>query len=439
MRVIGEIPAREGSQRVPRKNLRLLDGKPLISYAIEAARQAQTLQEVYVNSESDAIGELAVRYGARFYKRPSTLATSTARQDEFNYDFIKAVNADVLVMVNPVSPLIESGDIDQMVRHFLDQPLDTLIASREESVHTLYQGQPVNFDPRAKLARTQDLPPIQLCAWSVCIWRAKTFMEQYEQHGHAAFSGRVGFYPLNQFKTVKISTEEDFILAEVLVRNMHRWKFPAVPYDSLQLDPDYPVMWLSEIKAIERVLDEQAQDGKFLNILEWGAGRSTIYFSNFLRRRGAQFHWLAVENHIPWHQEVLRMIEANQLAETVTCVLKNGTCEERKYIQETFDMTEYLTYPTTCGRLFDVIIVDGRRRRECLEMASRLLTPTGVAVLHDAERPDYHRAFASFADGGRFVCENKSPVPGGVQRLWVGSPLRAAVGVGQGTTDGGTK
>ena len=83
-------------------------------------------------------------------------------------------------------------------------------------------------------------------------------------------------------------------------------------------------------------------------------------------------------------------------------------------------MSDYFNYPSSLGVKFNLILIDGRRRRECLETASRLVTPTGVVVLHDAERPENQGAFVLYQGSGQFVCENQSPVPGGVQRLWVG-------------------
>ncbi len=227
MKILGEIPARAGSKRVPRKNLRPLAGRPLIVYAIDAAKRAATLTDVYVNSDSDEIGALAEAQGVKYYRRPAELGADDVTQDAFSYDFIVKFRPDVLVMVNPVSPLIEGADIDAMVRHFQDQGLDSLIASRKEQVHAWHQGRAINFDPEDRLPRTQDLEPIQLCAWSVCVWNATTFARQYERSGHAVFSGRVGFYPLNRFKSIKISTEEDFRLAELLVLQRHLWAADA--------------------------------------------------------------------------------------------------------------------------------------------------------------------------------------------------------------------
>lgn len=424
MKIVGEIPARYGSKRVRKKNLRLLDGKPLIQYAINAAKESRRLSDVYVNSESDIIGQIALTNGIKYYKRPAELGGDETTQDEFNYDFINQVGPDILVMINPVSPLIEGSDIDKIIDYLLENNLDTLIAARDEHVHTLFQGKPVNFDQAVRLQRTQDLQPIRLCAWSVCVWRAATFVKQYEEKGHAAFSGNIGFYPLPAFKSLKISTEEDFILAEILVKNMHRWKFPPVPYDSEQVDANYPAMWLNEIHHIENLLTEQSNNNEIVRVLEWGSGRSTIYFSNWLKRKGITFRWIAIENFIPWHEQVSAMIDSNDLAGVTTCVLKSGTCEERKYVQEDMDLSAYVNYPSTLGLKFNLILIDGRRRRECLETASRLVAGNGVVVLHDAERPEHESAFVHYQDGGKFVCENRSPVPGGIQRLWVGQVMR---------------
>ena len=217
-KIIGEIPARYGSKRVKQKNLRLMDGKPLIWYAIHAAKNAKRLSEVYVNSESDIIGKVAIDNGVNFYKRDSKLATDTATSDEFNYDFIQTVKPDILVMINPVSPLISGEDIDNVIDYFLKEEYDTVITVREEKLQAFCNQKPVNFNPDSLLVKTQDIPPIQLCAWSVCVWRARTFIESYDKTGRAVFSGNVGFYPMSLLKSVKISTEEDFILAEAILK-----------------------------------------------------------------------------------------------------------------------------------------------------------------------------------------------------------------------------
>jgi len=217
-KIIGEIPARYGSKRVKHKNLRLLNGKPLISYAIGAAKDATTLSEVYVNTESDLIGKIALDNGVKYYKRKAELASDSATQEQFNYDFIKNTKADILVMINPVSPLITGADIDERVNFFLKNDFDTLITVREEKLQAFCQNKPININLNEQLAKTQDIPPIQLCAWAVSIWRTKTFIESFEKKGYAAFSGKLVLYPIDPLRAIKISTEEDFALAEALLQ-----------------------------------------------------------------------------------------------------------------------------------------------------------------------------------------------------------------------------
>ena len=65
-KTIAMIPARMGSKRVPKKNIRLLNGTPLISYIIRAAKESGCFDEIYVNSESDILGQIAKSEGVKF-------------------------------------------------------------------------------------------------------------------------------------------------------------------------------------------------------------------------------------------------------------------------------------------------------------------------------------------------------------------------------------
>jgi len=218
MKIIGEIPARLGSKRVKNKNLRLINGKPLISYAINAAKESKYLSEIYVNSESKQIGNIAKKYGVKFYKRKLELAKDNIVSDQFNYDFLKNIEADILVMINPVSPLITGKDIDRVVNYFNKNKFDTIITVKEERLQAFCRGEAINFNPEELLSMTQHIPPIRLCCWSICVWRVKTFIKSFEKNGYAVFSGKIGFFPLDPLKAIKISTEKDFKLAENLLK-----------------------------------------------------------------------------------------------------------------------------------------------------------------------------------------------------------------------------
>ncbi len=93
MKLVAEIPARLGSKRVPRKNLRTICGKPLITYAIDACLGSDQLDEVYVNTESDLIANVARERGAKVYERSTALARDDVVSDQFNADFWRTSNA----------------------------------------------------------------------------------------------------------------------------------------------------------------------------------------------------------------------------------------------------------------------------------------------------------------------------------------------------------
>ncbi|ELB3233585.1 acylneuraminate cytidylyltransferase, partial [Campylobacter coli] len=212
------IPARLGSQRVRQKNLRLIEGEPMIAYAIKACKNASSISDIYVNTESDLIGQVALDYGVKYYKRNQELALDYIVSDQFNYDFLKKIECEALVMVNPVSPLIESIDIEEAINFFETNQLDSMISVKDERLQSFYQGKALNFNKDGLLPMTQNIDPVQICVWTICIWRRESFIKAYEKNGYAVFNGKYALWPINPLKSIKISYEEDFLLAEQLLR-----------------------------------------------------------------------------------------------------------------------------------------------------------------------------------------------------------------------------
>ncbi|EJQ0552695.1 acylneuraminate cytidylyltransferase [Campylobacter coli] len=215
---IAEIPARLGSQRVRQKNLILIEGEPMIAYAIKACKNASSISDIYVNTESDLIGQVALDYGVKYYKRNQELALDYIVSDQFNYDFLKKIECEALVMVNPVSPLIESIDIEEAINFFETNQLDSMISVKDERLQSFYQGKALNFNKDGLLPMTQNIDPVQICVWTICIWRRESFIKAYEKNGYAVFNGKYALWPINPLKSIKISYEEDFLLAEQLLR-----------------------------------------------------------------------------------------------------------------------------------------------------------------------------------------------------------------------------
>jgi CMP-N-acetylneuraminic acid synthetase len=232
IKFVAEIPARLGSKRVKQKNLRLIDGKPMIAYAIEACKCSDKISEIYINTESELIGSLADEFGVNFYKRKPELATDKVVSDQFNYDFLQNIDCDALVMVNPVSPLVEAEDINSAIEYYLEHDLDTLVTVRNEQLQAFFEGEALNFSTNGLLPMTQNISPIQLCVWTVCIWNKRKFMESYEKNGYAVFCGKVGLWPISPIKSIKVSYEDDFRMAEQILkaRNLSSEDYKAEYY-----------------------------------------------------------------------------------------------------------------------------------------------------------------------------------------------------------------
>jgi CMP-N-acetylneuraminic acid synthetase len=210
-----EIPVRIGSKRISKKNLRLINGKPMVAYVIDSCKKSKYLGEIYINSDSEVLKKVADEYEVNFYKRPSRLGLDMITQDQFNYDFLKTVETEYLVMVNPVTPLILPEDIDNSIEYFEKNNLDTLIPVYDVRLHSFFSDKPLNFNIHEHLPVTQVLEPVRTISWAVCIWNKKKFIEHYERHGFAIFVGKYALYPFNHFRSLKISQEEDFQLASL--------------------------------------------------------------------------------------------------------------------------------------------------------------------------------------------------------------------------------
>lgn len=218
MNVKVHIIARLESKRVWRKNLRLLNGKPMILYAFEAAKQSKLIDEIYINTESDILGKLALDNGIKYFKRDLALAADDVVLDQTTWAFINHVDCDIVGMVNPVCPLTTGDDIDNGLRYFLKNDFDTLLTVREEHLHAFVNDRPVNIDISKKIPMTQRLNPVQIVTWNFCFWKTEVFRKNFEERGFGVFSGKIGFHGIDKLRAVKISEESDFRLTEAIIK-----------------------------------------------------------------------------------------------------------------------------------------------------------------------------------------------------------------------------
>jgi len=194
--VLGLILARGGSKRVPRKNLRLLGGKPLIAWTIMAGRYARLIDRLVVSSEDDEILAVAKRYGAEPLRRPAELATDTMSSYPPMLHALDSLGGpfEWLCLLQPTSPFRKAEDIDRCLAGREVCGRDAIVSVQQGKTvpnGAIYLGR-VDW-LRAELARGYALP----------------------------FDGpEPARFPMPESRSLDIDAEEDFVRAEATVKEM---------------------------------------------------------------------------------------------------------------------------------------------------------------------------------------------------------------------------
>ncbi len=226
MRVLGIIPARGGSKGVPRKNIRLLAGKPLLYYTAEAARAATRLTRVILTTDDPEIASVGRDCGLEVpFMRPAALAqddTSSlavvqhairwAEDDDQAYDAV--------CLLQPTNPLRTAADIDACIALLAESEADSVVSvlpvPDHYNPHWVYFADSTGYlhlstGEREPIPRRQDLPPAFFRTGSVYVTRWAVARD------HHLYGERVLGCPLDPRRHVNINTEADWILAEQLL------------------------------------------------------------------------------------------------------------------------------------------------------------------------------------------------------------------------------
>ena len=218
MKVVAMIPARMGSKRVKAKNLRLIDGKPLIEYVLDTVSKAKVFDEIYLNSEDEIFSEIADKYAVEFYKRSEELSSDTTTNDEFAYDFLKNIDCDVLIQILPTSPFITINEINEFTQKMIDDALDTLISVEHKQIACIFNGEAINYERFKENPPSQTMSPVMAYATSLMGWKSVSFIKNYDKSGVAYHggNGKTKYFELRGLSTIDIDREEDFRLAEAI-------------------------------------------------------------------------------------------------------------------------------------------------------------------------------------------------------------------------------
>jgi CMP-N-acetylneuraminic acid synthetase len=215
MKKIAMIPARMGSQRLKQKNLAEIDGAPIIAWAIRKCQAADCFDDIYVNSEHDAFGEIAEQEGVKFHKRPEALANNVATSEQFVHEFLTSVPCDYLFQVHSIAPLLKAVEVRDFVDAMVDGGYDSMLSYVPEQIECALDGKPVNFT-FAEKTNSQELRPVQRITWSITGWRSAPYIAAVEAGQTATYAGAIGFHPIGRLAGHIIKTAEDLEIARAL-------------------------------------------------------------------------------------------------------------------------------------------------------------------------------------------------------------------------------
>lgn len=216
------IPARGGSKGLPGKNVKLLHGKPLIAYTIEAAKAARHVSRVIISTDDTEIAKIAIQYGAECpFMRPEFLATDEARGiDVHKYTLDKLGEENIaireFIILQPTSPLRTASDIDCAIELFRTKKADSVISYCKEP-HPIRWHKYINKDGKFEnifpdtINNRQDERASYYPNGAIYIFKRELINKDlyYTENSYA--------YIMERKKSVDIDTIDDFEYAEFLL------------------------------------------------------------------------------------------------------------------------------------------------------------------------------------------------------------------------------
>lgn len=221
MKVLAVIPARGGSKRIRRKNLRLLHGKPLIAYILGIAQASHFIDDIIVSTDDSAIAEYVRNaWHVPIRDRPEALAKDHVPLDPVIYDAVlqaecqRGYKYDIVVTLQPTSPTLTSETLDLAISEFLSNSCDTIIAVVEDS-HLGWKrtgGEPVPlYDKRQN---RQWLPTTYRETGAFVISKRQVVTQE------SRFGESVNVFPISREEAVDIDDEVDWLLARSLLEQL---------------------------------------------------------------------------------------------------------------------------------------------------------------------------------------------------------------------------
>ncbi len=217
MKILGIIPARGGSKGIPRKNIKLLNGKPLIAYTIEAAL-ASNLDRVIVSTDCEEIAGISKEYGAEVMMRLSHLAEDKTPTLPVLQDVVSRLEEkfDAVMTLQPTSPLRTSKHINEAIELFKSDKKANSLVSVVEVPHNYMPEKLMSFDGKY-LTGNREVKRRQEISTMYARNGAAIYITKTEKLGEYIFGGKILPYFMSKINSFDIDDIKDWEIVERLI------------------------------------------------------------------------------------------------------------------------------------------------------------------------------------------------------------------------------
>ena len=262
MKIIAVIPARGGSKGIPRKNVRLMDNMPLISYAISTALQTDMIADVLVSTDDEEIADISKMYGAKVITRPEHLAADAVTLDPVIYHAVQSYEkengkVDIVITMQPTSPLLKPETFKKALNTFLEVGIDSMISAVNKP-HLAWGEKNGTYFPLYEKRLNRQYLPKHLMETGAFVISKREFVTE-----NSRFGAKINLYEVPDDESVDIDDYADWTICEMQLKRK-KIIIRTDGYPEIGLGHIYRCIQLFNILAehdISIVLSEKSQLG----------------------------------------------------------------------------------------------------------------------------------------------------------------------------------
>jgi CMP-N-acetylneuraminic acid synthetase len=210
--VVGLVPIKGSSERVPNKNLRQFHGQSLLELKLKQLSTAEGFEKIIVSSENQKVLKIALDNGFDIHERDPKYSTSEVPMSDVYSYIASEIDGENIAWINATNPLVETHIYTKAIQIYreIESNYDCFLSAVNVQENIFYNGVPVNFSPKP-WPRSQDLQGLCSLTFAINILKRKDMIEWGSCVGNSPF-----FYYLDKLDSWDIDTQEDFDFCEMI-------------------------------------------------------------------------------------------------------------------------------------------------------------------------------------------------------------------------------